>query len=595
MVATMPTPAALAMYAAVVFEPDDTVEVRRLPSGRSTWHRAAELAEQSASLQADNAGGEHISIGPNPRTATGGRKAKDVATCRCLFADFDHVDVDDVRFRCESASLPTPTLTLNSGHGVHVYWRLTEPVPPSTWTGWQRDLIAVLDSDPAIHDAPRVMRLPGFTNHKPPVAKCFIIEGDPTRVYELAELHEHIPHLEAESEPVSTPRNNDIPRGLDVVARAAAYLNKTPGAVEGYHGDDQTFRVACNLVNDFGLSVDQAWPLFLEWNQTCDPRWREADLRGKLENAVKYASQPVGAKADTPSPVGRNGRGENTPGKLPEANDDSAAVTICAADVTPESVSWLWQDRFAVGKLGLLVGDPGLGKSFTTIDIASRVSSGTPWTDRLDKPNPPGDVVILSAEDGIADTLVPRLIAANADRSRVFILEGVRRPQSDELDVFRLQQDVRHLEAEIQKHDTRLVVIDPLSGFFGCDRDSYRDTEVRSIIAPLAAMAERSSVAVVCVAHLNKQTSNPKAIYRVLGSMGFVAAARTAWLVCKDPGDESGKNRLFVQVKNNLARDPGGLRFNIGGVGYVEWHDGVVDMSADDALDEPRKRKDTKA
>ena len=176
----------LARYTACVFEPTDIVEIRQLPSGKSTWHEADKLTEAAVSLIYDNQHSQHIYVGANPRRARGGTKSKDVVCTRCLFVDFDGITIDEVKKRWLDASLPTPTITIASGHGVHAYWRLSAPVlDMALWSKLQKKLIALLDSDPAIHDPARIMRLPGFTNHKEPVAPCRIINDDQGRIYNL--------------------------------------------------------------------------------------------------------------------------------------------------------------------------------------------------------------------------------------------------------------------------------------------------------------------------------------------------------------------------------------------------------------------------
>jgi hypothetical protein len=164
------------------------VEVRRLPSGRSTWHTAADLPAMATDLLRDNAT-EDIYVGANPRARPGGTRNTDVPLARCLLVDFDHTTIDQVRPALASAGLPEPTLILASGHGIHCYWRLAEPMTDlDAWRGAQRALIGLVRSDPKITDPARIMRLPGFTNHKAPVARSCVVDSDPTRRYALADL-----------------------------------------------------------------------------------------------------------------------------------------------------------------------------------------------------------------------------------------------------------------------------------------------------------------------------------------------------------------------------------------------------------------------
>ncbi len=287
-------------FVEVLFEPSDIIEVRQLPSGRSTWHAASELSTPAvvAGLIRDNTADQHIYIGANPRRTDGGRKAEDVPLARCLFADFDGVTLDEVRRRIEG--LPEPTVIIGSGHGIHAYWRLTEPIHDMVaWTQWQKDLIALVDSDPTIHDPPRIMRLPGFTNHKTPAALAELVEAHPERRYDLADLHGCFPHQDVTETAVeATPPQTTVTPATDLegIQRATAWLLKRPGAVEGQNGDNHTFATCSSLVRDFALSEDVAWSLLQPWNRTCSPPWDEADLRAKLTNATKYAKHQEGQK-----------------------------------------------------------------------------------------------------------------------------------------------------------------------------------------------------------------------------------------------------------------------------------------------------------
>lgn len=253
-------------------------------------------------------------------------------------------------------------------------------------------------------------------------------------------------------------------------------------------------------------------------------------------------------------------------------------IVTCMADVTPQPVEWLWPKRIALGKLTLLVGDPGLGKSFVTLDIASRVSRGARWPHSLDAA-PNGSVLLLSAEDDPGDTIRPRLDAACADVSRVHVLTTVKRPDGA-LSPISLDRDMPELERAIAKlADCRLVAIDPVTAYLGLT-DSHKNAEVRGLLAPLAELALRHRVAVLAVTHLNKSRDS-SVIYRAMGSLAFVAAARAAMLVVRDKADPS--RRLLLPAKNNLAPLGNGLAFR-----FIEdalaWDTEPVSVTADDAL-----------
>jgi 5S rRNA maturation endonuclease (ribonuclease M5) len=264
-------------------------------------------------------------------------------------------------------------------------------------------------------------------------------------------------------------------------------------------------------------------------------------------------------------------------------------VIVRLPDVKPELVAWLWPGRIAIGKLTLIAGDPGLGKSFLTLDMAARVSRGRAWPDAPSGAMTPGGVVLLSAEDGIADTIRPRLDAAGADVSRIAALEAIRTVGANGREsarTFDLSRDLPALESAIQSVDgCRLVVIDPVTAYLG-GVDSHKNAEIRGLLAPLGAIAERYGVAIVAVTHLNKSGGGP-AIYRAMGSLAFAAAARAAWAVSKDRDDP--RRRLLLPIKNNIAPDTGGLAYRIEPMGVdgcpvVAWEPDAVALSADDAL-----------
>lgn len=249
------------------------------------------------------------------------------------------------------------------------------------------------------------------------------------------------------------------------------------------------------------------------------------------------------------------------------------------SDVVPEDVSWLWPSRIPYGKLSLLVGDPGLGKSFLMLDIAAKLSRGTPWPDLRDTRIEPANTVILSAEDDPADTIRPRLDTAEADVTRIHVIEAVQRTPDGERAYFSLDLDLKPLEDCVVDTDARLVVIDPVSAYLG-SRDSHSNADIRGLLAPLSDLAARHRCAVIAVTHMNKSGAS-RALYRAMGSLAFTAAARIAWLVAKD-SDSPGR-RLMLPIKSNLIEDPSGIAFEIT-EGRVCWFPERIDTDADSVL-----------
>lgn len=257
-----------------------------------------------------------------------------------------------------------------------------------------------------------------------------------------------------------------------------------------------------------------------------------------------------------------------------------------AADVEREEVRWLWHLRIPRGKLTLIEGDPGLGKSWLTMVLAANISRGWPLPD--DGPEPsrtePGNVIILSAEDGAGDTIRPRLEDAGADLSRVFLLTG----SQEEPDVgISMARDLDLLDEAARKLSPELVIVDPLQAYLGPGVDMHRANETRPVLAALARFAERHGCAVVLVRHLTKSGAD-RAIYRGLGSIDFTGAARSVLRVGKDPNDQ--QKRILAHIKTNLGPPAVSLAFVIHN-GRFEWA-GTSTVTAEDmdAPDDPEAR-----
>lgn len=257
----------------------------------------------------------------------------------------------------------------------------------------------------------------------------------------------------------------------------------------------------------------------------------------------------------------------------------------CLADIQPERINWLWPGYLAAGKLALLIGDPGLGKSTLTCEIVARLSRGEalPGTAQ-----PPAPLVcgLCCPEDDPADTIRPRLDAAAVDLQRVFVLDDVRT----------IPDDLPQLEAFIRQHSLGLVVIDPIMSFLSGKHDSHRDQDVRRALTPLVELAQRTGCAVLAVMHQNKR-QGVAAMYRAGGSIGFVGLARTAMMLGRDPDDP--ERRVLAQVKNNLAKECKAHRLRLStspghDVAAIDWL-GECDLSADDLCGPPESAESRSA
>jgi len=237
--------------------------------------------------------------------------------------------------------------------------------------------------------------------------------------------------------------------------------------------------------------------------------------------------------------------------------------------VEPETVRWLWRDRIPLGKLTVLDGDPGLGKSTLLLDLAARVTTGTAMPDGAPAEN--GLVILVTGEDGIADTVRPRFDAAGGDAERLNVLEAVRddrgvRPLS-------LPEDVAALRATLLPlKRARLIIVDPFVAFLANYVNSRIDHDIRRTLAPLATLAAELDAAIVLLRHLNK-ASGGSALYRGGGSIGIIGAARAGLLVARDPDDE--QQRVLAVTKSNLAPLAPSLSFTLdgapNGAGRIRW------------------------
>jgi hypothetical protein len=274
---------------------------------------------------------------------------------------------------------------------------------------------------------------------------------------------------------------------------------------------------------------------------------------------------------------------ESHVGDPPEESQPRATV-IRLSEVRPEIVKWLWRGRLPRGKVVVLDGDPGVGKSTVALDIAAHLTTGGAWPDGAACPM--GAVVVLSAEDGLADTIRPRLDASGAEPSLVHAITGVRMIADGEEIGERPPSlaDLDIIETEILRTQAVLAIVDVLMAFLPSSVDSHRDQDVRGVLHRLTKLAERTGCCILLLRHLNKSAGGSP-LYRGGGSIGIVGAARAGFVAARDPEDEHLV--VLAPTKSNLSAAPASLGYRLvphpNGVARVEWT-GVVDRRADDLL-----------
>jgi putative DNA primase/helicase len=511
-------------------------------------------------------------------------------------------------------ALPQPNLKHYTGYGLHIYWTLEEGLKLSDWQPMADQLQALLQTlqvgaDPITADAARILRLPGTQNFRDPL--------DPveTRLVVLSEEHTDIETfgnaLSAAAQKYSPPRavaTNQHPRKADLppttenvelVKRMLAVIDPDPA---GTGGGNRTHwmkivwgvastgwaETAYQLARDWSESGD----LFDErdfnrvW-ESYDPLWGANGKRGAGFGTLVHYARQAGYTGALPNAVPQPKKRTQSAGRL---------ITKTANQYEPMPVDWLVDESIPLGAMVVIAGEPGLGKSQIAIRLAAAVTTGNglpndqSYTDL-------GSVIILANEDDAERTIRPRLEAAGADLDKVHIVEGVAR-EGEEADLFQLDQDITELRIKTAElGDVRMIVIDPPGAYLGSQVDSYKDTDVRRVLAPLAKLAQETGALVLLVVHLNKRTDGSPQ-QRITGSTAWTAAPRAAYLALTH---QATKKRYLVPVKNNLGNDKMGFEYQILEkllhyeattikTSYIDWV-GISALTAAELLSPPRSSK----
>jgi hypothetical protein len=575
----------------------------------------------------------YFMVNPANRRLTSKATKNDVEVAEFVIADLDpdkHESPEAAKARY-LAGLQTfglrPTFLINSGNGLQAIWRLAVPLGPGAFDQVQdvsKAVMVALGSAAGTQNVDRVFRLPGTTNIP---NKAKLARG---RVPCPTALIQH----NSESYPIEA-----FKPFLDAAAEKGATKAKGHDrAAEKAMGDEASPPIdVANLpaVDVDALEITERVRGLIRTGE--DP---EDKLKDKTRSAAFWAAllglvgkcddaTVAAIMLDPALPIGAHIRDQRNPVQALTAQISKARAQVVRNDkshprpepvwepvftrcseIIPEPIKWLWPARFALGKVSLIAGHPGLGKSQLVLDLAARVTTGGAWPCATGTA-PLGNVVVLSAEDDIKDTIRPRLDAARADVSRVVVLEAIRQSDGEGRRCFDLTRDMEMLEKEVRLlGDVRLVIIDPISAYMGQPgkMDTHRNTDVRSTLAPLQDLAAQLSIAVIFVSHLTKG-SRDGAINRVTGSGAFVAAARAAYLVEKETEKEENEDgeavevdtgrRFFLPIKNNLGDDKMGFVYKIVQrttvyetltppmeirAPAIEWEDETVSKTADQAL-----------
>lgn len=355
--------------------------------------------------------------------------------------------------------------------------------------------------------------------------------------------------------------------------------------------DDVLLRDALDAVDEGAPRNGAGFALACQLrDERYDPAQAELVMVAFAEAVTDAGDHPYLPQEAYDSLVSAYGSPARSPRSLARKRNESRFSLRSMADVEPQDVRWFWPGRIPFGKITNFEGDPEHGKSLTTLDLAARTSSGRPFPD--DATGAPCAVLLICDEDDYEDTIVPRLIAAGADRGHIFALhpdkdaDGKMIPFFMPDDLPDLEKHINALKARTGRSDV-VVIVDPVTAVLNERINSGVDASVRRALSPLAELARVTGAAIILVRHLNKNSQEKNVKYRGGGSIGFFGAARTVLLFGAHPDDPSMV--VLAVSKNNLGPKAPSLAYRVESwdqnpaVPIIQWK-GEVDLTADTVL-----------
>jgi hypothetical protein len=527
-----------------IFEPDDIIEFRPLPpaAGRrwSTLTEIPDIVEWLEKLNSDDHLRVHAYFGANPRKAKGSSQAEGVALARCLFADFDGgIVLEDAYARIKAADLPWPTAILESGGGVHAWWRLSQPMTDAdAWHERMKALAGALGSDQSVCDWPRIMRLPGFVNWKHEQRPLAVLKDhDPTRVYDLKRF------MRQSSQSIVVQ-----PKSFSELSRR--FLEE--GYVMGAGRRQTMFTVACDLAAR-GWSVAEATTLIMRRMRSVGLRQDDLDdCPRQIANAWKRQRLPVLGPAEEARPVHDAETETKTP-TLVDAIDAwvrQEETPALATGIT--SLDRLFDGGLPLGQMTAVAAAPGVGKSALALQLA------------LSALKSQGDLVAawclgemtraalaaraITLWGGEANGLTLQQIIKKADGSRQ-IGADLANSIGDRLKLIEPPLIIDRIERAVEKDGVKLLIVDYLQLVRSTRSYPDKTTEINEVLQKLREITNTKNLACLLVTNIAKGVDASTEI----GNIG------------------KGSNQIDFDVDNFLfgERTP-----EVGGEGevLVKWH-----------------------
>lgn len=555
----------------------------------------------------------YVSMGTFPK---GSRRKQDTCTnIGCFWLDIDAHEgsgyksateiARELKKFCKSTGISKPNIIHDSGHGLHVYWVPNEDISLAEWLKTATLLQKVaqdfgLGADPITTDSARVLRAPNSINfrdsdHPRPTE---VVHFNPVKT-DYGEFSQAL--ASAQASPEKEKSNPSIEHAMDCTQANIEYVWKLLNSIDPdpypAEGGNRAIwmRVIFALLSlgwgELAIKIAHQWS---QKGDLYDPEELDRIIRSydpdrDPEQKITFGTIVYMARQNDCTSV------PSVFTYPTHAKSQPFLRTKLASAITPQPIIWLVENSIPMGEIVVIAGPPGIGKSQTAISIASAVTNDTKKLPDGSTSDTGGAVLILANEDDAERTIIPRLDAAEANKCSIHLIEGVAR-ESDQSDWFQLDQDIEHLESKIKElGNVKVIIIDPPSAYLGAKTDSYKESDVRRVLAPLAGIAQRHDILILLVVHLNKRTEG-SAQHRIGGSTAWTAVPRAAFMAIQDP---LTRQRFLLPVKNNLGDDQLGFEYQIlekllsyeSGVikaPYVDWL-GVSKRSVESLLTPPKQ------